>query len=477
MKRANFNLRSWASNSISLQRIAAADKTIDHNTTVQILGLLWNTCTDTMSLAPKSLPSSNIVSKRSVLQDSSQIFDPLGRAMPVSIRAKILLQEIWQQKRSWDTPLSDELRQKWLNIRSDILELSQLSLPRTYFLYRPDSSNDHLYVFADASMKAYGAIVYLCNNHNISFVMSKGRVAPIKALTLPKLELMAAVTATRVAKFVQTSLSANQHLIPVHLWTDSQIVLHWINNGSHSNSFVHQRVTEILMSFPSTNWSFTPSADNPADLLTQGISTEQLKSSELWRHGPQWLSSTSNWPKWTPTNIFEVIINEAVEFLPSRTDPVQEDRTDILTIVDASRYSNLNRLLGTITYIYCFIHNVRKLQPLLSGPLTSSELSDARRRLLIAVQHCSFPEELAYLLKTSSTSSRCPHLVKQLRLFIDEKKLIRCGGRIHNAPISDLSKFPYLLPKKHPVTLMIVIDTHKNLHHGGVSTTITVEPV
>ena len=64
MKQANFNLRSWASNSISLQRIAAADKTIDHNTTVQIIGLLWNTCTDTMSLAPKSLPSSNIVSKR-----------------------------------------------------------------------------------------------------------------------------------------------------------------------------------------------------------------------------------------------------------------------------------------------------------------------------------------------------------------------------------------------------------------------------
>ena len=66
------------------------NKTIDHNTNVQILGLLWNTRTDTMSLAPKSLPSSNIVSKRSVLQDSSQIFDPLGWATPVSIRAKIL---------------------------------------------------------------------------------------------------------------------------------------------------------------------------------------------------------------------------------------------------------------------------------------------------------------------------------------------------------------------------------------------------
>ena len=152
---------------------------------------------------------------------------------------------------------------------------------------------------------------------------------------------------------------------------------------------------------------------------------------------------------------------------------MQEDQTDILTAVDASRYSNFNRLLGTIAYIYCFIHNLCKLKPLLSGPLASTELSDACRCLLIAVQHCSFPEELAYLLKTSSTSSKCPHPVKQLRLFFDDKKLIHCGGRIHNAPIKDLSKFPYLLPKKHPVTQMIVIDTHKNLHHGGVSTTIT----
>ena len=108
----NFNLRSWTPNSISLQKITTADKTTDHNTTVQILGLLWNTCANTMSLAPKSLPSSNIVSKHSVLQDSSQIFDPLGWATPVSICAKILLQEVWQQKRSWDTPLSEELRHR-----------------------------------------------------------------------------------------------------------------------------------------------------------------------------------------------------------------------------------------------------------------------------------------------------------------------------------------------------------------------------
>ena len=62
--------------------------------------------------------------------------------------------------------------------------------------------------------------------------------------------MMAAVTATRVAKFVQASPTVNHHLIPVHLWTDSQIVLHWLHNGDRSNSFVHQQVTEVLKNFP-----------------------------------------------------------------------------------------------------------------------------------------------------------------------------------------------------------------------------------
>ena len=173
-----------------------------------------------MSLAPKSLPSSNIVSKRSVLQDSSQIFDPLEWATPVSIRAKILLQEVWQQKRSWDTPLHEDLRDKWLSMRDDIFELSNLTLLRAYFPHLLDKVIDHIYVFVDASAKAYGAIVYLCSNNNISFVISKSHVAPIKVLSLPKLELMAAVTATRVTKLFKLY----QSVITLFQYTSGQIV-------------------------------------------------------------------------------------------------------------------------------------------------------------------------------------------------------------------------------------------------------------
>ena len=69
--------------------------------------------------------------------------------------------------------------------------------------------------------------------------------------------------------------------------------------------------------------------------------------------------------------------------------------------------------------------------------------------------------------------SQYPTLVKQLRLFLDDRKLMRCGGRIHNALTSDLTKFSYLLPPRHPLTSLITIDTHRKLHHSGVSNTVT----
>ena len=113
MSQANFNLRSWLSNSCRLQTITARDNTSDPNPTVGLLGLHWNTTIDTLSLAPKQLSPSNstFTTKRDVLQTSSQIYDPLGWVTPVTVRTKILLQEIWQTKLTWDEPLPKEIKE------------------------------------------------------------------------------------------------------------------------------------------------------------------------------------------------------------------------------------------------------------------------------------------------------------------------------------------------------------------------------
>ena len=106
--------------------------------------------------------------------------------------------------------------------------------------------------------------------------MSKSHVAPLKTITLPKLELMAAVMNTRLMQFVVSSLQFQSAHLHIHMWTDSQIALHWIYREHNSKPFISHRVSGITGTFPANLWSFTPSSDNPADLLTRGISAQQL---------------------------------------------------------------------------------------------------------------------------------------------------------------------------------------------------------
>ena len=303
--------------------------------------------------------------------------------------------------------------------------------------------------------------------------MSKSRVAPIKSVTLPKLELMAAVMATRLAQFIVSAMNFQCHKIPynIQFWTDSQIVLYWIFKNSNSKPFVTHRIKEIVKSFPDKVWSYTPSSENPADLLTRGITTQQLLSSQLWSQGPHWLTSKSEWPKWSPTSVLHLQLVDCED-----TDTTQDDlcATDNITgihnVVDISHYSRISKLLAVTSYVLRFIHNVCRQQSKLTGPLTVSEVNRARTLWISSSQNVSYQPEITYLIKKNH---KCPTLVRKLRLFLDKDKLLRCGGRIHNAPVNDLTKFPFLLPPKHPFTDMIIRNVHEKLHHGGVGNTVT----
>ena len=117
-----------------------------------------------------------------------------------------------------------------------------------YFPFEAENDTAyHLHVFSDASTKAYGAVVNMCANNTTSFVTAKTRVAPIKQLTLPQLELMAALVATRLGKFVIDALGSLYSNISVHLWLDSQIVLCWICSEKKLKQFVAHRIQEISL--------------------------------------------------------------------------------------------------------------------------------------------------------------------------------------------------------------------------------------
>ena len=410
-----------------------------------------------------------------MLQISSKTYDPLGLLSPVTIRAKLLIQELWQQKLEWDELLPLTLKTKWHSIAADIQEASENTLPRCFFSeYVSPTSTTYLHVFADSSLKAYGAVAYVSHGHQSSLVMAKSRVAPLKELTLPQLELMAALIGARLASFVSRALKPRYPNLKVKLWSDSEIVLHWLHSNKQLKPFIGNRTREIKSLFPVSRWSHCPTNDNPADLLTRGISATELHASILWKHGPHWLPSESQWPSWNSCQVLHIQAPEAIAAEDTTDESTQteppEETAGIHCIMDVSRYSTLTKLLAVTAYVLRFMKNLQNRENRQLGPLSAKEQQQARNKWIQNCQGLTYTAEIANLLSRSSTRLT---LVRQLRLFLDCDGFIRCGGRLHNAPLSNSAKFPYLLPPSHPLTKLIVYDAHRKQLHSGVNSTVT----
>ncbi|GFS87210.1 uncharacterized protein TNCV_213361 [Trichonephila clavipes] len=216
---------------------------------------------------------------------AGRIFDPLGFASPFTIRFKILFQEIWQRKTDWDEELLPDIREKFEQWCSEASFLCELQIPR--YALQCDSVNCpecEIHTFSDASIKAYGAVSYVrlrtFDKISVHLLASKSRVAPLKVLTLPRLELMGALLAARLAKEISRVL--NEKISTTnYFWTDSTIALSWIQGPSNRwKVFVANRVKEIRSLTDKDSWRHCPGKDNPSDLLTRGISADSLINCE-----------------------------------------------------------------------------------------------------------------------------------------------------------------------------------------------------
>ena len=154
------------------------------------------------------------------------------------------------------------------------------------------------------------------------------------------LELMAALIGARLSNFITNTIKVSPSM--VYLWTDSQIVLYWLQSEKRLNQFVSHRVTEILQLTTTASWRYCPTGDNPADLLTRGITSAQLQSSSLWCFGPQWLTTRDHWPAWQPsaTLHLQAAVVSTSEFVPvtaSSTQPSLQHIIDLSTIAPLAR--------------------------------------------------------------------------------------------------------------------------------------------
>ena len=241
-----------------------------------------------------------INTKRIILSNISRLFDPLGLTSVVKIKAKIVLQAIWKTKKfEWDDPLSKEMQLVKRKLFAEIQDLNTVQFPRCL---QPLSFHGapELHVFADASVLAYGAAAQLVwpfsTGKEVRLVSAKARVASFaKQFAKPRLELMAAVVASRLAKTIREEFKIK--LIKVVSWSVSMIVLAWLRSESTMfKSIVGVRVAEIQASFKTTTWRYVPSSLNPADDFSRGITVDEMKG--RWMNGPSFLeTSPRNGPR------------------------------------------------------------------------------------------------------------------------------------------------------------------------------------
>ncbi|GFQ69325.1 uncharacterized protein TNCT_78421 [Trichonephila clavata] len=249
MSKAGFELPGW---------VSSTEQQNQEKTKCSVLGLLWEPNTDllTCDLRNISTELNDTCSKWQLLSISQKIFDPIGFTAPVTLIPKLLMQKAFKNyELTWDQKLPPEIVEEFKNWLASLEFLKLIQIPR-YFAGLVDESTTTLHMFRDASGKAFAACVFLrieCDNKvKIKLVQAKSRVAPLKKdpitktkteMSIPNLELLAAVIGTRLVQSVKTSL--NIHSIQTFYWTDSKVVLCWIKNSGTWKTFIRNRIKEI----------------------------------------------------------------------------------------------------------------------------------------------------------------------------------------------------------------------------------------
>jgi hypothetical protein len=240
-----------------------------------------------------------------------KIYDPLQLIGPVIVKAKLIMQELWKREIGWDEELLEDLKTSWTIILNQLHLLNQIRIPRKVIESYPYKSLE-IHGFSDASQVAYGCCVYvrvIDANGKISgkLLCAKSRVAPLKTISISRLELAAAVLLARLISNIQDIIKIK--VDTVHYWTDSTIVLAWLTRSPGSfKTFVANRVSEILNLSNIQNWNHVNSADNPADIISRGVYPPELLTNNLWFTGPHWLSQNPDgWPSQTAQQITDEV--------------------------------------------------------------------------------------------------------------------------------------------------------------------------
>ncbi|GFY01710.1 39S ribosomal protein L19, mitochondrial [Trichonephila clavipes] len=341
---------------------------------------LHKLCVNHEKLSPNPEQNYNFASltetKTDVLSTIAKIFDPVGLMAPVISKAKIFLQRLWRSKLEWNDLLPAEEYREWQQLSLE--NINNIEIPRHILVAFPEVIEIH--GFADASERCYGAAVY-CKSKNLKsetlvrLITSKSRVAPIKSLTIPRLELCAAVLLAKLVKRVVAALQLET--AELYLWSDSMIVLAWLRKEPMDlKTFVQNRVAKIQQLYPNQLWRHVPSDQNPADLVSRRVDPDKLLQQNLWFNGPTFLSGDD---------------------YPNRTINCREKLDEYNSELKNYVNEQIENFQSVLNIHVCgkFKGNINKV----AGPLTTKEFEKAGTFLVKKVQEQEFSSDINHLKK------------------------------------------------------------------------------
>lgn len=445
---------------------------------VKALGIEYNAKQDHFKFtASQAVPDTSTLTKRIMLSDSSKIFDPLGLISCVTIVVKIHFQRLWEQGIQWDDPLPPNIEENWLAWRKNLHQISSLRIPRCYTPLDADILSRQLIGFSDASERAYCGIVYLrsldtAGGVHMSIVIAKTKVAPLKTISLPRLELCGALLLARLLKHAQDVLHIASS--DVRAFTDSTIVLYWVAGNSHCfKTFEANRISEIQQLVPPESWAHVSGVDNPTDAGSRGLLPQDVLHHDLWWQGPAWLKDDeTNWPNKlnSPPTLESVVASGYTEDTlqqKARREVTVQAVTTSSPVIDVERFSSYIRLLRVTTRV---LRVVKRKNLFKNIPLSTDELQRARCYLIKESQLKTFPNVIQRLKDRKPLLKGDP--LQPLNPFLDADGLLRVGGRLSQSTLDYQAQHPIILHGKDHLANLIIIHEHKRLCHAGPKLTL-----
>ena len=496
LKKGGFNLTKFVSNKEEvLQAVDEEDrakevKEFGEEMMSKALGVKWDVKDDEFKFRVNM--QEREVTRKTMLSTIASMYDPLGLVSPCVIRGRMIFQEATRLQLSWDEEVPEYIREEWNGWIRSLEGLKEVSFPRCMNVKPEEGVKYEVHNFSDASQKGFGCCSYLkCIKKNgevqVCLIYSKARVCPMKHVTIPRLELQAAVMSAQVNQVVCEELD-----IPIsasYFWVDSQIVLAYIKNKKRRlKTYVANRVSMIHSLSREEDWKHVAGKKNPADIISRGADPKELKKG-LWKEGPEFLKEEeeelqvetvpeideedeeikSERIKESRRNVKKaqvmLIQNEENKENKNEREELEERRkTPVEMMAEyCSSWQKMKRMIVWLMKVKSRLKNkdVKRRKE----TIEVEEMKAAEELIIKEVQRKKYAKEIESLKSENKVAKSSS--IRNLLPSLNQQGVLCVGGRLRNAKNIEIeTKNPYIMPPEEAVTKLIVKEYHDIAHQG-----------